>query len=177
MHTSTAGTKEKTWHSLTAVKLQRQYTLYSCQMPQKHNPLNMCFFKYWLTSKQKYTNSKTRFKTPSYLQNTFTFCPLIPAHTHTCRVQPSEPSRRTLLHSPCLLFLSSFQTPKSSPQSSTGGSNCCSPVQLQLSSSVFPPSLPNSLCSPLFLSKAVGHTKVCEACSDGGCYRHWLVVL
>lgn len=60
MHTFTAVTK-RSWHSTTAVKFHRQYMVYSFQMRQKHNLLNMAFFKHWLTSKhtQAVTHTQT----------------------------------------------------------------------------------------------------------------------
>lgn len=87
-------------------------------------------------------------------------------------VNPVEKGYSTLR-----VFLFCFRNSKS-PQWCCGGVfNWSLPVQLELFSSsaltahfpLFSPSL-----SPF---RAVGHTKVCKACFDGGCYRHWLVVL
>lgn len=92
---------------------------------------------------------------------------------HTCWVQPSKPSRRTLF--PLSLCCFSLVSQTRGPH--CADSDCRSPVQLQLFSSVSPPR-----CSTLsvFLScrlKLLVTRKVCEACSSGGCYHHWLVVL
>lgn len=156
--------KPKTWHSLTAVKLQTQYMLYSCQMPPKHNPLNM-FFLQTLTHEQTQIlpHIKNTIISAQYLHFVS-----INSSTHAYLSSPTQWTQSEERYSTLPVFFFSLQSPHS-------GVPAVALIAVHLSD--FNSLAPTLSILPLFLSKAVGHTKVCEACSDGGCYRHWLVVL